>query len=170
MAEADIDSMKAMTDGVPYGTQERGAWATIQTRIKPTDLATTTANGVVELATNTEAVTGTDTVRAMTPVATAAAIRAEPAVSAATQVSAGQFVFNWAAGLHWRVSSAGFNITGVVEINGPAAGFMRQGTLEVVNTGAASLTVDLTAMPHGLEEVVTIPAGGSDLFLIWSTP
>jgi hypothetical protein len=41
--------------------------------------ATTTVKGVVELATNAEGVTGTDTQRAMTPAATAAAIAAIPA-------------------------------------------------------------------------------------------
>lgn len=134
MAEADITTLASLADGSPWGPAGRGAFATLQTRLKPSDLAS------------------------------------QPQTSI-THTADGALAINWATGNHWRVNSAGFDITSVTETNGAAAGRIMQGTIEIINTHvSAPLTVDTTGMDYGLDSVLTVVAGDRELIQVFSTP
>ena len=171
MSEADITTMATLADGsTNYGPTIRGAWATLQTRLKPTDLASATVAGAVELATNAEMQTGTDTVRAATPAGVEARLLWSDPQSTITHTADGPVAINWATSNHWRVNSAGFDVTSITETNGAGAGRILSGTIEVINThGSASLTVDTTGMDYGLDSTVTVVAGDRELIQIFST-
>jgi len=77
---ASTDITDSTTVGRAVLTAANAAAARSAIGAAPTDAATTSASGLVELATDTEATTGTDTVRAVTPhglAATIAALRAD---------------------------------------------------------------------------------------------
>jgi hypothetical protein len=76
-SDPGLSSPVAIADGGTGQTTAAGAFGALK------QAATTTATGVVELATNAETVTGTDTERAVTPAGVAAALAALPGASAA---------------------------------------------------------------------------------------
>jgi len=141
VAEGDIDAIIAMADGAPYGNAMRGAMTTLKTRPTVTDVGTTIVGAI-------------DGYRPMYSQA---------------HGSSGLLAWNWVNGNYRRVTSAGFNITGISESSGPSGDIMRVGVVAVFNThGSNSITVDFTA--YGAEEVATIPAGEADIFMIFSVP
>ena len=170
MAEADITEMAAKADGAAWGPAGRGAFATLQTRLKPGDVpaASTTVAGLIEIGTDAEILTGTSPTLAVTPSGLTARLRAATAMVVSTHSASGSYTINWANGRHFRVNATA-NITAIAESSAPAAAAVIQGTLEVVNTGASSITVDSTALAYGLDGVVTIPAGGREMILLTST-
>ena len=115
--------------------------------------ATDTATGVVELATTTEATTGTDTVRAVTPAGLAAAISASAShVNIQTFTASGTYTPT--AGLdHAVVVCTGGGGGGGAGTNNPGAG---NG-----GSGAGTAIEEYSAATIGASQTVTIGAGGA---------
>ena len=97
----------------------------------------------------------------------------EPGAAAQTTIThgaSGAVNLNWAAGNHFLVTSAGYNVTGFTSSNTPNSGTVQAGTLEVHNTGGTDLTVDATGFgANGLIAVLTVPAGKSRLLFVTAT-
>lgn len=170
MAEADITTLTTLADGLAYGPAMRGAMATLQTRLKPGDIgaASTTTAGLIQTATDAEAVQGTLGDVAVTPSGLTARLRSAVAMVTSSHTVAGAYNVNWANGLNFRVNATA-NITAITESAGPAAGSIIEGTLEVVNTGGSAITVDSTALPYGLDGVLTVAVGTREIIFLTST-
>jgi hypothetical protein len=142
MAEADITTIANTADGSSgYGAALRGAMSTLQTRVKPADVAT-------EVST---------------------ALKEGRYLHTQTHSASGALAIDWADGNYFRVNSAGHNITGVSQSNGPSGGEMRSGIVEIVNThGSTTITVDLTSI--GMAESFTIAPAASQIVWLIATP
>ena len=144
MAEADIDTIIALADGASgYASAMRGAMTTLQTR-------RTQAQAQADALT---------IINSYRPFGTQA------------HTASGALAWNWGSsgGNYRRITSAGFNITGITETNGPTGATMREAVMEIVNThGSTTITVDLTSL--GFESAFTIAAGASQIVWLISTP
>lgn len=142
MAEEDIDTIAALADGVSnWGAAMRGAMTTLKERRTDSQVAQTIHNK----------------------------LNGARIMQTQAHTANGLLTWNWANLHHKRITSAGFNITGISESGAPTGDTMSVGIAAVFNThGSTTINVDFTG--YGADAAVNIPAGESEVFIIFSVP
>ena len=149
MANRDVTSDAANADLTTMGTSDKFMVIGVSTNpdslkeiTKANLAASTTATGLVELATNAETVTGTDTARATTPAGVAAAIAA---INGVTATASGTGDTSLTANVSKKNLSGGLN-SAPVDVSNTAALIAAQINLlsgitaVATGTGASSLS------------------------------
>lgn len=93
----------------------------------------------------------------LVPVTPAGGAVDETVTDLTTLAADGDLVINWqnAGGpRNFRLDTAGFDITGYSQSNGPTAAQRFRGFVEFVNNGATDSTIDLSGEPHGIASFV----------------